>query len=297
MQVGIVHFMAYPAVMKGKGPVLETLEEICADDYFQVVEVTSVKRPKLRQQAIERVQAAGKAVALGLQPVLLAGKLNLNAADVNDRKKALDTVKAGIDEAIEWGAIGVAVLSGPDPEEEKRAEALRCLIGSLKECCEYSRANGGPPVLLEVFDRQAYAKNCLIGPTEQAVEIADAVACYSPRFGLMIDLSHLPLLDETPEQALTAAREHLRHVHIGNCVKSHEEHEAYGDNHPMFGIAEGENGVQELAAFLRVLADIEYVGLHKRNVVSFEVKPFGAQSPQDVIVNAKETLDAAWAMV
>ena len=297
MQVGIVHFMAYPAVMKGRGPILETLEELCADDYFQVVEVTSIKRPKLRQQAIELVKQSGKGVALGMQPVLLANKLSLHAADVDARKKALDAVKAGIDEAVEWGVVGLAVLSGPDPGEETRDEAIQCLIGSLKECCEYSRSNDGPPILLETFDRQPYGKNCLIGPTEVAVEVAAAVASYYPRFGLMVDLSHLPMLEETADFALTTAREHLHHVHIGNCVKGDPEHVAYGDNHPMFGIEGGENGVEELAAFLRVLHEIGFVGHETRGVVSFEVKPLDDQAPQEVIANAKETLDAAWALV
>ena len=28
MKVGVVHFMAYPQVMKGEGPILETLQKI-----------------------------------------------------------------------------------------------------------------------------------------------------------------------------------------------------------------------------------------------------------------------------
>jgi hypothetical protein len=31
------------------------------------------------------------------------------------------------------------------------------------------------------------------------------------------------------------------------------------------------------------------------NIVSFEVKPYGEQTSDEVIANAKETLDAAWA--
>jgi hypothetical protein len=62
----------------------------------------------------------------------------------------------------------------------------------------------------------------------------------------------------------------------------------------MFGIPEGENGADQLAAFLKVLLEIQYIGESKRNIVSFEVKPFGAQTSAQVIENAKETLDAAW---
>jgi len=62
----------------------------------------------------------------------------------------------------------------------------------------------------------------------------------------------------------------------------------------MFGIPEGENGVEELAEFLRVLIEIGYVAPGKNSIVSFEVKPYGDQSSEEVIANAKEALDAAW---
>ena len=41
-KIGLIHFMAYPSVMKGEGPVLETLDRILADDYFDVVEMTRI---------------------------------------------------------------------------------------------------------------------------------------------------------------------------------------------------------------------------------------------------------------
>ena len=34
MKVGLIHFMAYPQVMKGEGPILETLQKIAEDDFF-----------------------------------------------------------------------------------------------------------------------------------------------------------------------------------------------------------------------------------------------------------------------
>ena len=295
MKVGVIHFMAFPEVMKGEGPVVETLERLCADDYFQAVEVTQVKDPAVRARAIEVAREAGKTVAFGAQPILLGGKLDLNSLDADARQVAVDAARGALDEAIEWGACGFAVLSGPDPGEEKRDEARAMLIASLKEICEFSRRKKGPPVLLETFDRVPYGKNCLIGPTDEAAEIADKVYPFYLDFGLMVDLSHLPLLSESPETCIAAAGQHLKHVHIGNCVMRDESHPAYGDNHPVFGIPEGENGMDELAAFLKALLDAGYLGKGGENIVSFEVKPFGDQTSDEAIANAKETLDAAWA--
>lgn len=295
MRVGIVHFMAFPEVMKGEGPVVETLETLCGDDYFQVVEVTRIKDAETRQRAIEVVGKSGRTAAFGAQPVILGGKLDLNSLDPRVRQAAVDAMRNALSEAIEWKAGGFAVMAGPDPGEKKRTNAKAMLCASLKELCEISRRAGGPAVLLETFDRVPYGKNCLIGPTDEAVDIARQVYPFYLRFGLMVDLSHLPLLGEAPEQAIKTAGERLRHVHIGNCVMRDAGHPAYGDNHPAFGISEGENGVDELAAFLKALLDAGYVGAGKRNIVSFEVKPFGDQTSEAVIANAKETLDAAWA--
>src|SRR5665648_1103547 len=51
MKVGLIHFMAYPQVMKGEGPILETLQKIAEDDFFTAVEVSWIKDAKVREKA------------------------------------------------------------------------------------------------------------------------------------------------------------------------------------------------------------------------------------------------------
>ena len=294
MTVGLVHFMAFPGAAGGDGT-LEAFERVCDDDYFGAVEVTSIPDADLRAEVIEKVKAAEMRVGFGAQPALLGGGLDLNAADPMARRDAMDAVKRCFDEAVEWGAEAVCVLSGPDAGPGKREAAYGSLISSLKELCEYGRRSGGIPLILEVFDRLEYGKNCLIGPTHEAVMVARHVAPYYADFGLLIDLSHLPLQEETAEATLAEVGCYLRHVHIGNCVMRDADHPAYGDNHPIFGIPEGENGVEEVTEFLRVLQKSGYIGPEGGNTVSFEVKPFGDQTSEDVLRNCRETLDAAWA--
>jgi len=43
MQLGIVHFMLYPQVIKGEGPIVETARVIAEDDFFEVIEVGPIK--------------------------------------------------------------------------------------------------------------------------------------------------------------------------------------------------------------------------------------------------------------
>jgi len=294
MRVGIIHFMVYPQVMGGEGPILETAERLLDDEYFDVIEVTQIGDRQTRAAVARAARERGKGMSFGAQPILLGGKLNLNVCDETERAKAVAAVKRGIDQAYDLGALGTAVLSGVDPGPELRETERALLVDSLKELCAYSQSKGDKPVVLETFDRQPFGKNCLIGPTDEAVAVAERVREAYPSFGLMIDLSHLPLLNETAEESLKTARSYLRHIHIGNCVMREPGHPAYGDNHPMFGIEEGENGEGELTEFLRVLLEIGYVGRGGHNIVSFELKPFGQQSAEEIIENGKQTLDAAW---
>jgi hypothetical protein len=42
-KIGTIHFMSYPETIKGEGPIVETMQKILADDYFDAVELTWIK--------------------------------------------------------------------------------------------------------------------------------------------------------------------------------------------------------------------------------------------------------------
>lgn len=295
-RIGIVHFMAYKACIGGEGPIVETLEKIATDPYFQVVEVTHMKDAKVRAQARDLLKSAHMDVAFGAQPILLVNQLNINSPDAGHRKTAIDALKAGIDQAEELGAPGCALLSGADPGDETREEGLDLLVDSLNQLCEYA-ANKNMDIALETFDRLPFGKNCIIGPNALAVEVSNRVRRQYANFGLMLDLSHFPLQGESTAYSLNIARDHIVHMHIGNCVMSNPDHPAYGDNHPRFGCEDGENDVPEVVEFLRELLNIGYLDPEKRPILSFEVAPMSGESTEVIIANAKRVLDEAWALV
>jgi len=235
-------------------------------------------------------------VAYGAQPRLLVKKLNLNSFDEAERQEAVDEVKAGVDEAYEIGAKTLAFLSGKDPGEEGREQARKLLVSSIKEICDYAKSKGDLGITLEIFD-QEIEKKCLIGPAKDARRVAEEVREEFDNFGLMVDLSHLPLLKETPAQAIIPVKDYLVHAHMGNCILRDKNHPAYGDQHPRFGIEGGENDIEELVIFLRVLFDIGFLNHKNPPIVSFEVKPLADESSEVVIANAKRVLKEAWARV
>ena len=294
MKVGLIHCMAYPACAGGEGPITETVASIAHDAFFDVIEVTQIKTPTVRQAVRAIFDESRIEPCFAAQPILLGGKLNLNHAGLEERANAIKAVKEGINQAEELGCSAVAVLSGQDSED--RTEARARLADSLKALCAFAKPKG-IRLVLETFDREAFGKNCLIGPTEEAVTVSEKVRAEHPEFGLLLDLSHLPLLHESPRHAIMTAGDHLVHVHIGNCAMDDPKHPAYGDNHPRFGSPGTRVDVPELAAFLRELMDTGYLSQKDRKVVSFEVKPLPGESPASVIAGAKRTLLEAWRRV
>ncbi len=298
--VGIVHAMAFPECLGGEGPIVETLSQIASDTFFSAVEVSWIKDAAARSQAAALLATSGLDVVFAAQPALLQQHLSLCDLDQKKRAAAVSSAKQLVDQAYELGAALMVVTSGADPGEADRSKATDALVESLKELCGYAQEQAEEHMLsisLENFDRDI-DKCQLIGPTREAAEVAERVWGECSNFGLTIDLSHLPQLNERIDETALAAVDHLIHVHIGNCVVGDPKHAAYGDKHPRFGLAGGAVGTEEVRRFLEALI---YAGYFKRNtpttmpVVSFEVRPAEGESPELVIANAKRTLTHAWA--
>jgi len=295
IELGIVHFMAFPETIKGEKGILESIRKILLDDDFQVIEVTWIKDPKVRKEATELFDQSGIKVLYAAQPRVLLQGLNPNALNEEERKRAVEDLKKGIDEAIEIGAKGFAFLAGKDPGPEKRSEAKKQLIKTISELCEYARSREKDLMVeLEIFDREI-DKKALIGPSREAAEIAKIVRKEHSNFGLLHDLSHLPLLGESPKEALEPIKKYLTHIHIGSCVLD-PSHEAYGDKHPRFQLKGSEVDVYDLRDFLKTLFDIGYLGGEPK-VVSFEVSPRPGEDPELVIASSKRFLWRAWSML
>ena len=293
MKVGLIHFMAYPETMKGTENILPTLKKVLTDDYFEAVEVTWIKDPAEREQAKKMLEASHMALAYGGQPRLLTTGMNINDLDEAKRLQALASLKEGIEEAEYLGASGFGFLSGKYCEETKE-ESYQALVASTKELCAHAKAHGNLRVALEVFDYDIDKKS-LIGPAGLAKRFAEEIRAEYDNFGLMVDLSHIPMIHETLEENLLPVKDYIIHAHMGNTVIKSPDCEAYGDTHPRFGFPNSENDVDELTAYLKLLMEIGFLNPDQRPIVSFEVKPWKDEDPDIVIANAKRTLNAAWA--
>ena len=295
MRVGTILHVSYKQLGSGEGPILECLKKIVTDPYFEVVEVAHMKDAEVRKAAADMIARGHMTSSDGGQGRMLGAGLNINDLNEEGRQKALASLKEGIDEAYEMGVEDFAFLAGRY-EEETKEESFQALLKSTRELCEYAKSKGDMPVLCEVFDYDI-AKKSLIGPVDMVKRYAETICAEYDNFGLMVDLSHIPMLHETIEESLLPVQQYIRHAHMGNTVIKSPECPAYGDEHPRFGFPNSENDVEELAAYLRLLLKIGFLNEKKRPIVSFEIKPFGEEDPEVCLANAKRTLDLAWELV
>lgn len=295
MRVGTILHVSYKQLGSGEGPILECLKKIVTDPYFEVVEVAHMKDAEVRKAAADMIARGHMTSSYGGQGRMLGAGLNINDLNEEGRQKALASLKEGIDEAYEMGVEDFAFLAGRY-EEETKEESFQALLKSTRKLCEYAKSKGDMPVLCEVFDYDI-AKKSLIGPVDMVKRYAETICAEYDNFGLMVDLSHIPMLHETIEESLLPVQQYIRHAHMGNTVIKSPECPAYGDEHPRFGFPNSENDVEELAAYLRLLLKIGFLNEKKRPIVSFEIKPFGEEDPEVCLANAKRTLDLAWELV
>ena len=294
-KLGLIHFMAYPTTIKGAGPVEETIRKIAVDDYFDAIEITWIKDYDTRKRVKKMLDSSHLTVAYGGQPRLLTTGQNINDLDEIKRQEAVRNLKEGIDEAYEMGAVGFGFLSGKYTEDKKK-EAYIALVKSTKEICAYAKSKGNLKIAHEVFDYDI-DKCSLVGPVDLARRYAQEVCSEFDNFGLMVDLSHIPIIHESVRESLIPIKNYIIHAHMGNCIMKDKNDPAYGDAHPRFGYPGGENDVNELIEYLKVLKEIGYLDPNNRRILSFEVKPVGDEDADIVVANAKRVLNLAWTLV
>lgn len=296
MRIGIVHFKAYPGIERGEGPILETLEKICADDFWTAVEVGWMRDYRVLNSARHLLDQSHLTVCYATQPKVLSLKLNLNSLDMKERNSAISSVKSCVDEAYDLGASVIRLIAGQDPGDAKREEAKKLLVDSIGQIMEYGKEEGKIDFTLKIFDRDIDKKN-LIGHFKDALDVARALRSSFPNFGLLADLSHFPLLREKPEEAIPLIKDYLESVHLGNCVCADKRHPAYGDIQPRFGVPGGEIDLPEVVHYFRVLKANGFFNKPELPVVSAEVRPVLAGEVSEIVLaNTKRVIRQAWAL-
>ena len=287
-KVGTIQWMSFPR-MDGK----ESLMTIARDDFFDAIEVNVNKIGGFMEEAKAILDQSHLKVCYGAQPALLGPKLNPNAVNEEDRKKAEDALLESLEKAEYFGAKGIAFLSGKWSEETKEENYAQLLKTTVNVCRAAAAKNMN--VELEVFDYDV-DKASLIGPAPLAAKFAADVRTLCPNFGLLVDLSHFPICYETSKDVIRTCRPYITHLHFGNAVAD-KNAEGYGDLHQRFGYPNSANDIPELYDFLKVLKEEGFFNAEEPLVLSMEVQPTKDEDEMIVLANTKRCLNRAWAML
>lgn len=287
-RIGTIQWMSYPWLDP-----MESLKKICRDEYFDAVEVKGWGGIAADADGKKLLEQSHMTVCFGAQPHLLGPKLNPNATDEGERKKAEAALMAAVDEAEYLAAGGIAFLAGKW-EAGTKEKAYEQLLTTTRNVCDYA-ASKGMRVELEVFDYDM-DKAALIGPAPLAARFAADMRTTHSNFGLLVDLSHFPTTYENSRFVIQTLRPYITHLHFGNAVVEKGQ-DAYGDLHPRMGYPHSANDTAELLDYLKVLKEEGFFRPEDPMVLSMEVSPRPGEDEDIVLANTKRVLNRAWALL
>ncbi len=288
-QVGTILWMSFPTAQYEWE---ESLLAVLSDEYFDAVEITHIADEALRERAAALLSQSHMKVCFGAQPCLLGPGLNPNALEEEERQRAEKALLDAVDEAGELGAGGIAFLSGSWSPETKEESYMQLKRTTLNVCRHAASKNMS--VNLEVFDYDC-DKKALIGPAPLAARFAADIRTEVNNFGLMVDLSHIPITYESSRFVIQTLRPYISHLHIGNAVVK-EGCPGYGDKHPRFGFPNSANDVEQLAEFFRILKEEGFFRPQEPLVLSMEVTPQPGEDAGIILANTKRVINRAWAL-
>lgn len=287
-RVGTIQWMSFP----NRAP-MESLKAIARDEYFDAIEIRGYGSAEENAKARALLDQSHMRVCFGAQPWLLSGKLNPNALEEAERKKAEDTLLQAVDAAQSLGAGGIAFLAGRW-EEASKEQAYGQLLKTTRAVCGYA-AGKNMNVELEVFDFDM-DKAALIGPAPLAARFAADMRTTHHNFGLLVDLSHFPTTYETSKFVIRTLRPYITHLHFGNAVVK-KGCDGFGDLHPRMGYPNSANDTAELLDYLRVLKEEGFFCPEDPYVLSMEVTLRPGEDEEIVLANTKRVLNRAWALL
>lgn len=285
-RLGTLQWMSFP-----KLDPKESLLTICRDDFFDAVEIAGYSGDEAATKAI--LDQSHLTVYVCAHPRQLSQGLNPNALDETQRLRAEQVLLEVIDEAEKLGGKGIAFLSGKWTEEAKE-EHYAQLLKTTRSLCTYAAARN-LKVELEVFDYDV-DKASLIGPAPLAARFAADMGQTHNNFGLLVDLSHIPITHETSRFVVRTLRPYITHFHYGNAVIK-PGCDAYGDKHPRFGYPNSVNDTKELLDYLRVLKEEGFFRPEDPYTLSMEVTIRPGEDELIVLANTKRVLNRAWALL
>lgn len=292
--IGVSHHTFYPC-KDDPDHHLATLFPVLQKKDIDVVDLTIPYGENYRSKAVEMIRASGKYIVYNgyLMPT---AKLPLGTLSYTERNQILMLAKDQADVALSAGCRYFMQSTGADPGPLDREAAYNGLALYIIELSKYISSKGSMPFLIEIMDRATHRRS-LCGPTDEVVPFLDKLRGSVPDIGVVIDLTHIPLMNESYRKVIMGFKDYIRHVHIGGCILKDKGHKWWGDMHPPIGIPGGEVDIPQLALMLELLCEAGYMKKGTKATMSLEVRAFPGMTPDETISDNISRLQKAWNMV
>lgn len=299
VRFGFSPTMLFPASFEDPLVHFAAIEMGCRYPHCEAFETFLPEDPAMRAACVREIRVAGIEMHYNSPGIFqVEGPVNPGSDDASVRAQALRCAKMHVDFAAECESPIFVTTGCLDKGEERRQELTDRYFDFFMALTEHARQYG-IDVLLEPIERHRF-KKLILGPTpECAAFIARAQKAGAENAHLMLDTAHLPLMEETMEDALAASMPvGLKLIHIGDAVLD-PANEFYGHTHPPIGVQGGTfdwaDLVEQFAAMLRCGYISPESG--KPANVSLEVKPYpgvsGATSIQVMYEKCRSAFAAA----
>ncbi|ANY66299.1 hypothetical protein BBD42_07325 [Paenibacillus sp. BIHB 4019] len=290
LELGIVLNAMFPDAARVDEGLLQAVDYVLHDSYFQRVELSGIGSHQLQTILKNRLDVCRVKNSYLAQPVIFREQLDLGSADRSVRLHAIERMLSCLSEAEAVGADMLELISGPNHEGSK-CEAMERFAESILILSEHAQARD-IKLLVEMFDFDVDKKR-LIGSVENTVQLFQQFISSASQVKLLLDLSHIPMVRADIAAAVQELGPWIGHVHVGNTVMKSDDRR-YGDSHPYFGYPAGENDVEQLVSFFHALLKTGYIHHAHSSAISFELICAAVDRPADLIANAKRTLQLAW---
>lgn len=291
LKIGLNHHLLYKNLISGPKDHAQTLNEVIKDKRLEVLDLWIPEEEPYRTEEIKLLKESGKDIYYNVGTRKGKEAAHPSTLSPKKRKYSIEFYKDEISRGLEADCKKIIANSGPDVPDNRK-EAFEALVEFFYEICRF--VPNDVIVMIEPTDRDIDKKK-FIGPLSEAVSLVQRIhnaGCKN--FASMIDMCHLPLMQETIEHAMKISKGYIGHIHLGNCIIKDKQNPMYGDKHPAWGLKDSEYDIDDIAKLLKTGLDIGYYSKNNRGSTSFEMMAYEDCTPLESIDRFFEYLEKAW---
>lgn len=278
----------YFPVINERGFTADIIERSAEDGFYRSFEIGDGQDRAERKRILTAKEKNNFIITEWLTFLIDRNHLDVSSLNKELRIKTVQELKDSIYLAAECGASNIAFVTGPDPGEKRRQEALEGLYESICEICEEAEKYQ-MNVLVEHLDRTAHKKR-LLGPIDESVQFILSVKENYKNIGLAFDTAHSALNGENVLDAVQFSKSCIHQIHFSNAVLD-PRNELYGDNHMPIG-EPGFLNTEKIGEILKKLEEID-VTTENGLRVAIEARTLNKKDLKTSAKNARTILENA----